>query len=226
MLEEIGTTTTRAPIAAVTGLLVIGAVAVAWADSAPSTKVDLASVQGDDDRPDTTSTFTSTTTSIPRPVPPPTAPVTSTPSGIPPAPVDISGNCDEAEHANDPECRGVVPVPPTTTATTMPPATTTPPTTTPSTQTRSFAAGDAGTVTYQVDGRMFTLISAAPAAGWRVEVERASGFELDLDFRSGSVRVQVDVEFEDGGVRERVRIRDDADDSRTEIENGEVTDRR
>lgn len=232
MLEKMGTTATRAAIAAVIGMSMIGAVAVAWADSAPPTSVDLASVQGDDEGANTTSTTeasepsddsttsTTTTTPSPRPVPPPTAPATSTPPGLPSTPVDLSGNCDEAEHANDPDCLGVVPVPPTTTATTTPPATT------PAAQTRSFAAGEAGTVTYRVDGNSFTLISATPAAGWRVEVERATGFELDLDFHSGSVRVQVDVEFEDGGVRERVRIRDDADDSRTEIENGEVTRRR
>jgi hypothetical protein len=50
-------------------------------------------------------------------------------------------------------------------------------------------------------------------------VREDPGFELDLDFRSGTRRVQVDVEFEDGVIRERVRIRDTADDSRTEITN-------
>ena len=51
-------------------------------------------------------------------------------------------------------------------------------------------------------------MAATPAAGWAVEVEQASGDEIDLDFRRGTVRVQVDVELEDGQVRERVRVRD------------------
>ena len=87
------------------------------------------------------------------------------------------------------------------------------PTTAAAPDTHSFEAGDAGTVTYRVDGGVLTLIDATPNPGWRVDVERVAGREIDLDFRSGLRRVQVDVEFEDGGVRERVRPRLDGDNS-------------
>jgi len=50
----------------------------------------------------------------------------------------------------------------------------------------------------------------------------AAGREIEVDFRSGTRRVQVNVEFEDGQVRERVRVRDDADGSETRIEDGQV----
>jgi hypothetical protein len=152
-------------------------------------------------------------------------------------PGDISGPCDEPENAGRARCAGVaapapatstIVSPPTTQATT---STTTTPTTSPAPSsapgtggTRSFDAAGAGTVAYTVSGDTLTLVSATPAGGWVVEVEQASGREVELDFRSGDQRVQVNVEFEDGGVRERVRLRDDSDDRRVEITNGQVTD--
>jgi hypothetical protein len=168
------------------------------------------------------------------------------------APGDISGPCDEPENAGRARCAGVsvpqhvtspstslpatstVVTPPTTqpttsttSATTAPPAPAAqpaPPAPAPSSAAGSFDAAGAGTVSYTVDGGTLVLVSASPAAGWVVEVEQASGRELELDFRSGDRRVQVNVEFEDGGVRERVRVRDDSDDSRVEITNGQVTE--
>jgi hypothetical protein len=162
-------------------------------------------------------------------------------------PGDISGPCDEPENAGRARCAGVaVPAQVTSTSTTLPATSTivSPPTTqattsttstTPTTSpapraapgtgaTRSFDAAGAGTVAYTVDGGTLTLVAATPAAGWVVEVEQASGRELELDFRSGDQRVQVNVEFEDGGVRERVRFRDDSDDRRVEVTNGQLTD--
>jgi hypothetical protein len=120
---------------------------------------------------------------------------------------DLSGPCDEAEHAGDARCAAVPPPP----AAPGIPAT-------PAGATRSFSAGPGGTVSYVVDDGGFGLVAATPAAGWVVDVEQAAGTELDLDFRRGTVRVQVDVELEDGQVRERVRVRDDATDERTEAE--------
>jgi hypothetical protein len=43
-------------------------------------------------------------------------------------------------------------------------------------------------------------------------------------FRSGTKRVQVNLEIEDGQVRERVRFRDDADDTDIRTEDGVVDD--
>lgn len=132
------------------------------------------------------------------------------------APGDVSGPCDEPEHAGDPRCGPVgTPTGPTGEPTpASPPATDGP---------RTVDAAGAGTVTYTFDGSTFTLISADPAPGWSVEVEQAAGAEIDVDFRSGTRRVQVDIEVDDGAVRERVRIRDRADDSETRIVNGTVT---
>lgn len=151
-----------------------------------------------------------------------TSSTSTSPTAVPAATlgdgVDISGPCDEAEHADDPRCTGtpIAGAPASddgdvaTGGGTAAPA--------PSGTVRSFAAGDAGTVSYTVDGSGFHLVAASPSAGWMVEIEQRAGDELDLDFRRGTVRVQVDVEFEDGQIRERVRVRDDATDDRTESE--------
>ena len=149
---------------------------------------------------------------------------------------DVSGPCDEAEHAGDPECAGT----PTTdrredgddgdgstTSTTLDDGTTSPTVGGgglggPADEVRTLDAAGAGTVIYAVEGGQLRLITATPAAGWRVEVEQAGGHEVELDLRSGTQRVQVNVEIEDGQVRERVRFRDDADDTDLRTEDGAV----
>ena len=145
---------------------------------------------------------------------------------------DISGNCDEAEHADDPECAGTPTAGATTTTSTgTHHARTVDDGTRPRTARRpprrrgirSLDAAGAGTVIYAVEGGSLRLVSrhARPAAG-AVEVEQAAGREIELDFRSGTQRVQVNVEIEDGQVRERVRVRDDADDTDIRTEDGVV----
>lgn len=145
-------------------------------------------------------------------------------------PGDVSGPCDEAEHANDPRCAGTSQPAPTTPRT--------PPTTTPGTPTTMGPAAPAppsggsartlptagGTVHYRVDGATITLIAATPAPGWVIEVEQGSGREVELDFRSGTRRVQVNLELEDGEVRERVRLRNEATGTDIRLENGILVD--
>jgi len=139
---------------------------------------------------------------------------------------DISGNCDEAEHAADPACAGT----PTTDGTTSSTVDDTTSTTaddgngTPADDIRSLDAAGAGTVVYAIEGGRLRLITATPASGWAVEVEQGAGREVELDFRSGTKRVQVNLEIEDGQVRERVRFRDDADDTDIRTEDGVVDD--
>lgn len=142
---------------------------------------------------------------------------------------DISGNCDEAEHANDPECagtpstRGTVDDGATSTTTDDSTSTTAASgTTNPTADVRAIDAGGAGTVLVAVDGGTLRLVAATPTSGWRVEVEQASGREIEVDFRSGTRRVQVKVELEDGQVRERMRVRDDADGTDIRTEDGIV----
>lgn len=151
----------------------------------------------------------------------------SSPSSDDDGPGDISGPCDEAEHADDPRCAGVV-VPGDSTPSSNPTTPTTPTApTTPTTGAPMPSGGNTvrtpgGNVVYTHDGATLHLASAVPAAGWAVEVEQSSGREIELDFRSGSQRIQVNIELEDGRPRERVRLRDDADDTDIRIEDGVV----
>jgi hypothetical protein len=146
---------------------------------------------------------------------------------------DVSGNCDEAEHAGDPECGGTTSRrDDDTTSTTVDDSTSTTLDGSPSPvggtgapvadDVRSLDAAGAGTVIYAVESGTLRLVSATPAPGWVVEVEQGAGREVELDFRSGTRRVQVNLELEDGQVRERVRVRDDADDTDVRSEDGVV----
>ena len=141
---------------------------------------------------------------------------------------DLSGNCDEAEHASDPECAGSSTTIQAGSSTTV--ATSTLPsvddgsgrgastTSTPAPaasapapgSTRTVSAGDAGSITVAVEAGGLRLTGTAPHAGWRVEVERESGREIEVQFTTGTRRIDVNVELEDGQVRERVRVRGDA----------------
>ena len=145
---------------------------------------------------------------------------------------DISGPCDEPEHADDPRCT-TTSVPRSTTTTIAGPTSTTittapdddpAPGTPPSGEVRTIDAAGAGTVVVAVEGTSLRLISATPASGWQVEVEQASGVEVEVDFRAGTRRVQVNLELEDGQVRERVRVRDDATGTDVRSEDGVVVD--
>ena len=143
---------------------------------------------------------------------------------------DVSGNCDEAEHANDAGCVGTLTARGSDDATsgstsiTVASNPTAPAPAAPAAgaDVRTFAAGDAGSVLVQVDGASMQLLTASPNQGWRVEVERGAGREVEVTFRSGSLRVDLNLELEDGQIRARIRTRDDATDTRTETENGVV----
>ena len=63
---------------------------------------------------------------------------------------------------------------------------------------RSLDAAGAGIVIYAVESGNLRLVTATPTSGWAVEVEQGAGREIELDFRSGTRRVQVNVEIEDG----------------------------
>lgn len=139
---------------------------------------------------------------------------------------DVSGNCDEAEHANDAACAGTIvsgggssstssTIDDTSTSSSAPGSSV-------ASEVRTIAAGEAGSVMVSVQGSSLSLVSASPNRGWQVEVESASGREIEVKFVSGTMRVDVNVEIEDGQVRERVRIRDDADGTEIRFEDGVV----
>ncbi|MGQ0832342.1 MAG: hypothetical protein ACT4OV_11755 [Microthrixaceae bacterium] len=144
---------------------------------------------------------------------------------------DVRGNCDEAEHASDPGCTAALQSPraeddstTSTTSTTGDDGSTTSTTVTDPApnEVRTVSAGDAGSIIVAVEGAQLRLLAASPNQGWQVEVEHAAGHEVEVSFRSGSLRVDVNVELEDGEVRERVRTRNDATDERVETEDGVV----
>ncbi len=130
----------------------------------------------------------------------------------PSSPGDVSGPCDEAEHFDDPRCAGTdVPAPTPTTPVSATPAD------------GMVTAGPAGSVAYSFDGASFTVGEVLVEDGWTAIVEQAGGLQVEVKFLKGTVRIDVEVELEHGQVRERVRTRDEADDSETRVENGIVT---
>lgn len=137
---------------------------------------------------------------------------------------DVRGSCDELEHAADAACAGGLTARESDDSSTLDDATSTTAgnTAVPTGEVRTVSAGDAGSIMVAVDGTNLRLLTAAPNSGWQVEVEHAAGSEVEVTFRSGSVRVDVKVEIEDGQVRERVRTRDDATDAETRTEDGVV----
>jgi hypothetical protein len=64
----------------------------------------------------------------------------------------------------------------------------------------------AGTVTLEV-ADLLTITDTQPASGWSVEVEIATGREVEATFRNGADRVDFNAELEDGQVKVRIRER-------------------
>lgn len=141
---------------------------------------------------------------------------------------DVRGSCDELEHAGDAACAGdVTPrAEDDSTSSTVEDAIST----TPSTgghglaEVRTVSAGVAGSIVVAVDATNLGLMSTSPNPGWTVDIVQAAGREIEVTFRSGSLRVDVQVEIDDGVVRERVRTRDDVTNAETPTEDGVVVD--
>lgn len=67
--------------------------------------------------------------------------------------------------------------------------------------TRTAAVGDAGTVTFSVEGGVITLVGAEAAAGWDFTVDREDGRHLKVTFRNAAGGEQeFEAEIEDGGL--------------------------
>lgn len=71
----------------------------------------------------------------------------------------------------------------------------------------SYEVGDAGTVTLTNDGSALEIVSVEQSEGWQIEIETATGREVEVDFRSGTRRIQFNAELEDGEIRVRARER-------------------
>jgi hypothetical protein len=66
---------------------------------------------------------------------------------------------------------------------------------------------DAGTVTVAVDASVLHIVRADAAPQWVAHVERDNAREIEVNFASGSARVDFTAELEDNEVRVRVRDR-------------------
>lgn len=144
---------------------------------------------------------------------------------------DVSGPCDEAEHAGDPRCSGATRPEDDdrggSTSTTVGSGSTSTTSGAPAApipdEVRTIDAAGAGTVVVAVESGQLRLVAVHPVEGWFVEVEHSAGREVEVDLTRGSVEVDVDVEIEDGRVRERVRVEDDATGTEVRTEDGVVT---
>ena len=156
---------------------------------------------------------------------------------------DLSGPCDELEHAGDPRCATInLPasggpsstVPPMTVPSSTVPAPGGPSSTVPSMTVPSSTVpapgvpspnpgdgstlhrvSDAGTVSIVESGGLVTVVGVQPADGWEFTIQQNGTREAEVNFRRGSERVDFKAEFEDGAVRIRVRDRRAADGSST-----------
>ena len=68
----------------------------------------------------------------------------------------------------------------------------------------TVVVADAGSVLLRRNGGSLTIVSTESNPGWVVEVEVATGREVEGDFRNGSRRVKFNFELEDGVVRVRI----------------------
>ena len=71
----------------------------------------------------------------------------------------------------------------------------------------TYEVGDAGTVTLTNDGTHLDVVSVQQNEGWLIEIEVASGREVEIDFRKDTRRIQFNAELEDGEIRIRARER-------------------
>ena len=60
----------------------------------------------------------------------------------------------------------------------------------------TYEVGAAGTVTLSNDGSTLSVISVNQAPGWVIEIEVASGREVEVDFRNGDTLIQFNAELE------------------------------
>ena len=71
-------------------------------------------------------------------------------------------------------------------------------------QTNRIVVANAGTVLLRRSGGTLTIVSTESNPGWTVEVEVATGREVEGDFRNGGLRVKFNFELEDGVVRTEI----------------------
>jgi hypothetical protein len=73
--------------------------------------------------------------------------------------------------------------------------------------TQTYPVAQAGAVTVTREGGSLTVTGVTPSPGWTHQVERSSGYEVEVTFRSDGQRVDFDAEVEHDRVKTRVRER-------------------
>ena len=68
----------------------------------------------------------------------------------------------------------------------------------------TYQVGTAGTVTVQVTGGQLVLIDAIAATGWNLELDRADGREVKVEFESGGSDAKFEAKVDSGELRVRV----------------------
>lgn len=94
--------------------------------------------------------------------------------------------------------------------------------TAPSTDSLSFAAGEAGSVQLRVINGALELIGATPSAGWTVaDLEIEGSREINVEFRNGTTEIEFKAEMEDGLVKTRVRTEMDDHSNDDSLDDGD-----
>ena len=68
----------------------------------------------------------------------------------------------------------------------------------------SYQVGAAGTVTVQITAGQLILLSASPAPGWDVEVDRADGERVEVEFENDGSDAEFEARVHNGELRVRV----------------------
>jgi frataxin-like iron-binding protein CyaY len=87
-------------------------------------------------------------------------------------------------------------------------------------QVSQVVVADAGSVLLRRSGGSLTIVSTESNPGWVVEVEVATGREVEGDFRNGNRRVKFNFELEEGVVRVRIESEGSSSDSSTSTTSG------
>jgi frataxin-like iron-binding protein CyaY len=87
-------------------------------------------------------------------------------------------------------------------------------------QVSQVVVANAGSVLLRRSGGSLTIVSTESNPGWVVEVEVATGREVEGDFRNGNRRVKFNFELEEGVVRVRIESEGSSSDSSTSTTSG------
>lgn len=87
-------------------------------------------------------------------------------------------------------------------------------------QVSQVVVADAGSVLLRRSGGSLTIVSTESNPGWVVEVEVATGREVEGDFRNGNRRVKFNFELEEGVVRVRIESEGSSSGSSTSTTSG------